>query len=250
MSDLSPRHALTLAVGPHAYTPGKVLCVGRNYARHSQEMGLGPDTPPVFFLKSPTALLYGPLSRVSVPVSFGTLHHEIELAVLLGRRGRVSDPGEEREWVAGLGVALDLTLRELQARAKAEGGPWDLFKGFDGAAPIGLFAPPGVVGDPYDLEVHLSVNGETRQRSRTSLMLHRVGELLVHVSRYLTLEPGDILLTGTPEGVGPLEEGDLVHAEISGLPELSVEVKRPPSGVIEGSVLHTTRTARGADHGT
>ncbi len=220
---------------------GKIVCVGRNYARHNEEMGVKPDADPVFFFKPSTALVCGPRCRVSVPADFGELHHEVELAVLIGRRGRGLGAEESVHYVAGYGVALDLTLRDLQAAAKKRGGPWALAKGFDGSAPVGCFVARESIENPHDLSIELRVNDEVKQSARTSSMIHRVPDLLAYVSRFLTLEPGDILLTGTPEGVGPLADGDVLLARVEGLPELEVEILRPNSGPIEARVLSGNR---------
>ncbi len=212
---------------------GKIVCVGRNYARHNEEMGVRADADPVFFLKPSTALVSGARPRITVPMSFGELHHEVELAVLVGRGGSSLLPEDAGNHVAGYAVALDLTLRDLQSRAKKSGGPWALAKGFDGSSPVSSFVARETLKDPHDLEIELKVNGEVKQSARTSSMIHRIPDLLAYVSRFLTLEPGDILLTGTPEGVGPLAQGDVLHARIEGLPELEVEILRPESGPIE-----------------
>lgn len=211
---------------------GKIVCVGRNYARHIEEMGGKADADPVFFLKPPTALLTGTHLKVSVPTSFGELHHEVELAVLIGRRAQAVDEEKALDFAAGYAVAMDLTLRDLQSKAKRDGGPWALAKGFDGSAPVGFFVARSGVGDPHDLKIGLSVNGEVRQSARTSAMIHRIDRLLSYISRLMTLEPGDILLTGTPEGVGPLNDEDSVLARIDGLPDLEIEVARPAEGAI------------------
>jgi len=228
-----PRHEVSLA--GHPVEVGKIVCVGRNYARHNVEMGAEADADPVFFLKPPTALLAGPNLRVSVPATYGELHHEVELAVLVGRRACGLDPAGAPDCVAGFAVALDLTLRDLQAKAKKDGGPWDLAKGFDGSAPIGDFVRGETVADPHDLAIRLEVNDQVRQSARTSSMIHRVPDLIAYVSRFMTLEPGDVLLTGTPEGVGPLVDGDRLVAEIEGLPTLALEITRAAGGVIEVS---------------
>jgi 2-keto-4-pentenoate hydratase/2-oxohepta-3-ene-1,7-dioic acid hydratase in catechol pathway len=225
------RHEAIFEGNPTAV--GKIICVGRNYARHVEEMGEKANADPVFFLKPPTALMTGGSIKVSVPMSFGELHHEVELAVLVGRRGRALDPTEAQNYVAGYAVALDLTLRDLQSKAKTAGEPWALAKGFDGSAPTGPFIAREGIADPHDLGIQLEVNGQLKQSARTSSMIHRVEDLFARVSRFMTLEPGDVLLTGTPEGVGPLAHGDRLLAHVDGLPDLYVEVVRPPEGVIE-----------------
>jgi fumarylpyruvate hydrolase len=203
---------------------GKILAVGRNYAAHAAEMGAG-GAPPVFFLKPASALASGG-GPLSLPLGSGELHHEVELVVVIGHGGKAIDRARALEHVRGYAVGLDLTLREVQAEAKRRGDPWALAKGFDGAAPVSLVAPRGEVGDGSGLEITLDVNGERRQSGNTSQMVHGVADLIAHVSGWMTLEPGDLLFTGTPAGVGPLREGDRVEARIERVGGLSFFVER------------------------
>ena len=203
----------------------KILCAGRNYAAHAAEMGSVPPAAPFLFLKPPTALHSGG-GEIAVPESLGLLHHEVELVALLGGGGKNLTPGDAEKRIAGYAVGVDLTLREEQERAKRAGGPWALGKGFDSSAPVGTFAPASRVADPLDLSIRLEVNGRIRHDSRTSFMLFRPGELLAYISRFMTIEEGDLLFTGTPEGVGPLAAGDRVRARAGDLPELSFTIIR------------------------
>ena len=205
---------------------GKILCVGRNYAAHAGEMGEKVPSEPVLFLKPATAIVRPSGGDLFVPKEFGELHHEVELAVLLGGEGKNLSPERAARLVAGYAVALDLTLREVQARAKRAGEPWSLAKGFDGAAPMGDFVPASGVARPENLSLSLDVNGEIRQKACTSQMIFSSKDILAYASRFLTLEKGDILLTGTPEGVGPLVDGDVLLARIEGLPELRLTMRR------------------------
>ncbi len=184
---------------------GKILAVGRNYADHAREMKAPAE--PVIFMKPSTALRF-PGQDVALPRDRGSVHHELELVALLGRGGTGVDPARAAGLVAAYGLGLDLTLRDVQDRAKARGGPWTLAKGFDGALPLSPLIPVDRIGDPAALAFHLEVNGEVRQRGRAADMLLPVGELLAYISRWITLEPGDLVLTGTPAGVGPLAPGD------------------------------------------
>jgi len=210
----SPPRAVLL--DERAVPVGKILCVGRNYVAHAGEMGVPPPKEPLLFLKPATAVVRPDGGELFVPASHGLLHHEIELAVLLGDGGKA----------VGYGVALDLTLRDLQAAAKKAGGPWAIAKGFDRSAPIGDFLPAGAVPNPADLPVCLEVNGETRQQASTADMIFTPAVLAAYASRYFTLEAGDLLITGTPAGVGPLDDGDVVHARIGDLPELRLTMRR------------------------
>jgi len=200
---------------------GKIVAVGRNYADHVAEMGGSSATPPVLFLK-PTTALVGDGARIDIPRDAGAVHHEVELVALIGKRGRAIAPGDALEHVAGFAVGIDLTLRDLQARAKQRGEPWSEAKGFDGSAPVSAVAPRGEVGDGSGLEISLAVNGEIRQRGNTSQMLRPVPELVASCSRLMTLEPGDLIFTGTPAGVGPVGPGDVLEAHLASVGTLRV----------------------------
>ena len=199
--------------------------MGRNYAAHAAEMGAPSGAPPVFFLKPPSALASGG-GALALPLSAGKLHHEVELVVVIGTGGKAIETGHGLDHVLGYAVGLDLTLRDVQAAAKQAGEPWTLAKGFDGSAPVSRVAPREEVGDGSGLAITLDVNGERRQQGNTSQMVHGVAELIGQVSKWMTLEPGDLLFTGTPAGVGPLEAGDRVEARIDKVGELSVRVER------------------------
>jgi 2-keto-4-pentenoate hydratase/2-oxohepta-3-ene-1,7-dioic acid hydratase in catechol pathway len=151
------------------------------------------------------------------------VQHEVELAVLVGSRLRRASPDAASQAVAGYAAFLDITARDLQAAAKKAGQPWTLAKGIDTFAPCGAFAPAREVPEPDRLELALAVNGTVRQKGRTSDMIHGIGALLSHASRYMTLEAGDVLATGTPAGVGPIRAGDVLEATVGSLPPLRVQ---------------------------
>jgi uncharacterized protein (TIGR00369 family) len=201
----------------------KIVCVGRNYAEHAAEMGAATDQPPVLFLKPPSALTHD--RTVRIPTTFGQVHHEVELVVLIGKRGTKIARDNALDHVLGYGVGLDLTLRDLQSEAKKKGDPWTLAKGFDGSAPISSFVPRDAVGDGHDLAIELEVNRARRQHSTTSLMMQDVSQLVSYASSWMTLERGDLIFTGTPAGVGALKPGDRVSAKIEkvGTLELTIE---------------------------
>jgi len=202
---------------------GKILAVGRNYAAHNVEMGHEPAAPPVLFLKPPSALAHdGDVLRL--PAGCGAIHHEVELVAVIGRRGRGIEERAALDHLLGYGVGLDLTLRDLQSQAKAKGEPWDLSKGFDGAAPVSSIVPRESVGDVSALTLTLDVNGVRRQEGSTGRMLNGVAALVAHASRWITLERGDLLFTGTPEGVGPIVPGDVLEARLSDLVSLTVTI--------------------------
>jgi uncharacterized protein (TIGR00369 family) len=200
---------------------GKILAVGRNYAEHNAEMGVARATPPVLFLKPPSALAHDG-DVVRLPQGLGAIHHEVELVAVIGKRGRAIAETEALDHVLGYAVGVDLTLRDLQNEAKKTGGPWDLAKGFDGAAPVSLVAPKDTVPDPHALSLVLDIDGERKQDGTTGDMLHGVGALVALASRWITLERGDLLFTGTPSGVGPVVPGNTLDARLADLVSLSV----------------------------
>jgi len=213
--------SLVLRGGGERLAVGKILAVGRNYAAHVAEMGAPPDAPPVLFLKPPSALV-GDGATVLLPREAGSVHHEVELVAVIGRRGRAIEPAAALDHVLGYAVGIDLTLRDVQAEAKRRGEPWTLAKGFDGSAPVSVVAPREEVGDGSGLAIELRVGGTVRQRGTTSHMLRPVADLVAFASRWITLEPGDLLFTGTPDGVGPVEPGDVVEASIERVGSLRV----------------------------
>lgn len=206
-----------------SYTIGKILCIGRNYADHIKELGNEASERPIIFMK-PASSVIGEGERIVIPPYSSDCHHEAELALLIGCGGKAIPAGEAMRHIAGFGVAIDLTLRDVQAEQKKKGLPWEIAKGFDTACPLSAFVPAASVADPQDLRITLSVNGEPRQDASTALMIHRIPELVSYISSIFTLLPGDLILTGTPAGVGPIKSGDQVVAEISGVGRLSVSV--------------------------
>lgn len=194
-------------------SPGKVVCVGLNYAAHAAEMGSAPAAEPVLFIKPRTALV--PFAgELAIPLDRGACHFETEVALLIGAPLRRAAPETALRAVAGVGLALDLTLRDLQRRLKDAGHPWERAKGFDGACAVSGFVPAAEL-DFGALTFSLRLNGVCRQRGHTGDLLTPIPQLLSHISQWFTLEPGDLVLTGTPEGVGPLAAGDLLEAELA-----------------------------------
>ncbi len=202
---------------------GKILAVGRNYAAHNVEMGAAADAAPVFFFKPASALVHDGCS-IACPAGAGSLHHEVELVVAIGGAGKAIPEEHALDHVLGYAVGLDMTLRDLQSQAKQRGDPWSLAKGFDGAAPVSAIAPRDQVGDGSGLAIALDVNGEARQRGNTSQMTRTVPELIAHLSKWITLERGDLIFTGTPAGVGPVFPGDRLEARIERVGALRVTV--------------------------
>ena len=207
-----------------SFNIGKILCIGRNYADHIKELGNETPGRPIIFMK-PSSSVIGEGEEIVIPAYSSDCHHEAELALLIGTGGKDIPEQEALSCLAGYGVAIDLTLRDVQAELKKKGLPWEIAKGFDTACPLSAFVPAGSVADPQALRIRLSVNGEPRQDASTALMIHRIPELVSYLSSVFTLVPGDLILTGTPAGVGPIKSGDLVVAEISQVGKLSVSVR-------------------------
>ncbi|OMQ27232.1 MULTISPECIES: fumarylacetoacetate hydrolase family protein [Serratia] len=193
----------------------KVVCVGSNYADHIKEMGSATSPEPVVFIKPETALC-DIRQPVAIPKGLGSVHHEVELAVLIGTPLKQANEDRVARAIAGYGVALDLTLRELQAGFKKAGQPWEKAKGFDGSCPISGFIPVAEFGDPQNAELSLTVNDELRQQGNTRDMITPILPLIAYMSRFFTLRAGDIILTGTPQGVGPMVSGDMLKISLNG----------------------------------
>jgi len=202
---------------------GKILCIGRNYVDHIRELGNEAPAAPVIFMK-PASAVIGNGDVVVIPAYSNNCHHEAELALLVGTTGRNISEAAATSCLAGYGVAIDLTLRDVQDELKKKGLPWDIAKGFDTACPLSDFIPAGQVADPQNLTITMKVNGELRQNGSTALMIHSVAQIISHLSTIFTLEPGDIILTGTPAGVSRIVAGDLLSAEIAGVGRVDVTV--------------------------
>lgn len=196
----------------------KVLCVGQNYARHVRELGGAAPESPVWFWK-PDSAIVGDGAPIEVPAGIGSVHHEVELAVRIGREARRIEAAQALRHLDALTVANDVTARDLQAAAKKAGRPWAQAKGYDTFLPLGAWQP--LAGrDLQALRLRLAVNGQARQDGSTADMTWPVTQLVALASQWTTLRPGDVLLTGTPEGVGPLVPGDAVECEIAGVARL------------------------------
>lgn len=193
--------------------PTKIICVARNYRAHAEEMRSAVPAEPTFFLKPPSALLlHG--GDVVLPPASSHVEYEVELAVVIKSTIRSIMPGEIRKAVLGYTVMVDVTARDIQSAAKRNGMPWTIAKGYDTFAPIGPRIVPANDLDPSNLDIWLKVNGEMKQRGNTNQMVFSVDELISYVSRIMTLEPMDIIATGTPAGVGPMHDGDTIEAGI------------------------------------
>lgn len=213
-----------LLPGNKEYRINTIFCVGKNYADHAKEMGGGVPTEPIIFLK-PTSAVIGNGEEIVLPGISNNVHHEVELTVLIGKRGKNIPRSEAMSYAAGYGVGLDMTMRDKQSEAKKEGNPWSIAKGFDTSAPLSAFVESSQIADPHNVEISLKVNGIERQRSNTKHMIFRVDVLISFLSTIFTLEEGDILYTGTPEGVGQVKSGDVLDAEIPGIGKIRHTVR-------------------------
>jgi len=202
---------------------GKILCIGRNYSEHIKELGNAPPEAPVIFIK-PASSVIGEGEAIVIPPYSHDCHHEAELALLVGRKGKDIPVGQAMEYIAGYAVGIDLTLRDVQGELKKKGLPWEIAKGFDTSCPLSAFAEASDVPDPQNVQIRLTVNGEIRQDGNTSMMIHRIPDIVSHMSGRFTLEPGDVILTGTPAGVSRIVSGDTLVAEIPGVATLRVSV--------------------------
>lgn len=204
----------------------RVYCVGRNYRAHALEMGVDPDREAPFFFLKPSDAIVPSGTTITYPPRTGDYQHEIELVVAIGRGGRDIAVDKAAKHIFGYAVGLDMTRRDLQMEARKAGRPWDMGKGFDQSAPCGAITPISVTGEIVGGEISLSVNDEPRQRSDLSLLIWSVAEVIADLSCYGRLEPGDLIFTGTPEGVGPVHKGDVLLGRIEGLTDLEVTIAR------------------------
>lgn len=206
----------------------RIYCVGRNYEAHAREMGHDPDRePPFFFSKPADAVLNvapGATGEFPYPGLSGNVHYEMELVVAIGQGGKDIPAERALEHVYGYALGLDMTRRDLQAEAKKLGRPWETAKGFDHSAPIGPIHPVAQVGHVDRGAIWLSVNGVEKQRSDVSQLIWSTPETIAYLSTLFELRPGDLVFTGTPEGVGPIVKGDLMTGGVDGLGEFSVRV--------------------------
>ncbi len=215
--------AIPVAGTDNMYPVHRVYCVGRNYAAHAVEMGHDPDKePPFFFQKNPDNLNSG--ERFSYPPATNDVHYEIEMLVALKSGGKDIALEKALDCIYGYGVALDMTRRDLQGEAKKMGRPWEVGKAFEGSAPCTPIVPATVSGHPSQGAIWLDVNGERKQTGDLNQMIWKVPEMISYLSGLFTLMPGDIILSGTPSGVGPVNRGDVLKGHIDGVGDLEIRV--------------------------
>ncbi len=215
--------SLAIAGSAQRFPIRRVFCVGRNYADHAREMGSDPDREPPFFFAKPADAVVPAEGVLPYPPQTAQLHHEVELVVALGAGGADLDAAAAQACVWG----LDLTRRDLQEQAKRSGRPWDMAKGFDASAPCTPLRPRAGGPLPAAGAIWLDVNGQRRQTGDLAQMIWSVPEVIAHLSRLVRLAPGDLIFTGTPAGVGPLQPGDQVEAGIAGLATLRLQIGPP-----------------------
>ena len=205
----------------------RVYCVGRNYEDHAKEMGFTGREPPFFFLKPANAVVVvnaGETGSIPYPTLTKNFHHEIELVVAIGQGGKNIKAADAAQHIFGYAVGLDMTRRDLQSDMKKQGRPWCIGKGFDHSAPIGPIVPAAQAGDINHAELAVTVNGAHRQKSTVAKLIWNVAETIECLSAAWELQPGDLIYTGTPEGVGAVVSGDLMVGTVKGLPDLKVAV--------------------------
>jgi fumarylpyruvate hydrolase len=227
MNDLvfaAPTQVTVPVTGGGAFPVRRVFCVGRNYAAHAREMGGDPNREPPFFFTKPADALVTRGAASPFPPATENLHHEMELVVAIGTGGAAIDAEEALSHVYGYAAGLDLTRRDLQDEAKAARRPWDMSKGFDASAPIGDIAPADTIGHPDKGRIALAVNGAVRQQGDLADQIWAVPEIIAALSRLVTLAPGDLIFTGTPDGVARIVAGDILEGEIAGVGSVRTEI--------------------------
>jgi len=223
----APPASVPVAGRAERFPVHRIYCVGRNYAEHAKEMGFTGREPPFFFLKPADAVLpvnAGETGTMAYPSLTSNLHHEIELVAAIGTGGKNIKAADAHKHVFGYAVGLDMTRRDLQGEMKKQGRPWSIGKAFEQSAPIGPITPAAQAGDVANAEVWLQVNGKDRQRSNVSKLIWSIGETIEHLSAAWDLQPGDLIFTGTPEGVAAVVAGDTLVGGVTGLGELRLRI--------------------------
>ncbi|MBI3144281.1 MAG: fumarylacetoacetate hydrolase family protein [Pseudogulbenkiania sp.] len=221
---------LHVADTPELFPVRRVYCVGRNYAAHAREMGFDPDREPPFFFCKPNdpesvvPAAAGQTVELPYPPQTQNYHYEIELVVAIGKGGRDIPVERAAEHIYGYAVGLDMTRRDLQMRMREQGRPWEIGKAFDFSAPISVLHPKAATGEITAGKIVLTVDGEVRQKSNITHLIWSVSETIANLSTLFELQPGDLIFTGTPEGVGPVKPGQTMLARIDGLTDLTITV--------------------------
>ncbi|MBA4175800.1 MAG: fumarylacetoacetate hydrolase [Leptothrix sp. (in: Bacteria)] len=217
-------HTLPVRGTTQRFPVNRIFCVGRNYADHAREMGHDPSREPPFFFMKPASTIVADGGDFPYPTLSSDVHHEVELVVALSRGGRDIDAAAALVHVYGYAVGLDMTRRDLQAEAKKMGRPWDTGKAFDASAPCGEVVPAAAIGHPTSGAVVLEIDGQVKQRGDLSQLIWNVPETIAYLSTLFTLEPGDLIFSGTPAGVGPVRRGQTLVGRVAGVGELRTRV--------------------------
>jgi len=224
--DIGPLPSLPVAGSELRFPVGRIYCVGRNYADHAREMGHDPNREPPFFFMKPANSIVQNNATLAFPVSTKEVHHEIELVVAIGTGGKNIPVEKSLEHVWGYGVGLDMTRRDLQGEAKKAGRPWEMGKAFDESAPCTALKPAAKIGHPAKGAIWVKVNGQTKQQGDLAQQIWNVPEQIAYLSKMVTLQPGDLIFTGTPAGVGPVNPGDKLEGHIDGVGDLVITYAR------------------------
>ena len=224
--DFGPIPALPVVGSSDLFPVGRIYCIGRNYAEHAREMGHDPEREPPFFFMKPANSLAPNGATIPYPQVTKDLHHEIELVVAIGTGGANIAASQALDHVWGYGVGLDMTRRDIQGEAKKMGRPWEMGKSFDESAPVSALRPASAIGHPAKGAIWIKVNGQVKQQGDLSQQIWNVQEQIAYLSKMITLQPGDLIFTGTPAGVGPVNPGDKLEGHIDGVGDLTITYAR------------------------
>jgi fumarylpyruvate hydrolase len=223
--DIGPLPSLAVEGSDARFPVGRIYCVGRNYAEHAREMGHDPDRePPFFFMKAANSVVPTG-ATLSFPVGTKDVHHEIELVAAIGKGGKNIPVEKALEHVWGYAVGLDMTRRDIQGEAKKMGRPWEMGKSFDESAPMSALLPASKIGHPAKGAIWLKVNGQVKQQGDLAMQIWSLPEQINYLSNLITLQPGDLIFSGTPAGVGPVKAGDKLEGHVDGVGELVVNYR-------------------------
>ena len=220
--DIGPQPSLPVTGSDKRFPVGRIYCVGRNYADHAREMGHDPDREAPFFFMKPANSIVQNNASLSYPVATKDLHHEIELVVAIGKGGKNIAVDKALSHVWGYGVGLDMTRRDIQGEAKKQGRPWEMGKSFDESAPVTALHPASKIGHPAKGAITLKVNGQVKQSGDLAMQIWNVPEQISYLSHLITLQPGDLIFSGTPAGVGPIKPGDKLEGHVDGVGDLVI----------------------------
>jgi fumarylpyruvate hydrolase len=224
--DIGPPASLPVEGSDARFPVGRIYCVGRNYAEHAREMGHDPNRePPFFFMKAANSIVQNN-STISYPAGTKDVHHEIEMVVAIGKGGKNIPVEKALEHVWGYGVGLDMTRRDIQGEAKKLGRPWEMGKSFDESAPATALKPASAIGHPAKGAIWVKVNGQVKQQGDIAQMIWSVPEQINYLSSLITLQPGDLIFSGTPAGVGPVVAGDKLEGHVDGVGDLTVSYRK------------------------